>query len=307
MKYGRMTMTGIIYDIKKFSIHDEPGIRTTVFLKGCNLKCIWCHNPESQYNSLDISFNAELCNNCMKCIPSCILQCHEDNQGIHYFKRENCSSCGVCANQCKTKALQVIGNRLSVSDIMIKVIEDMPFYERSGGGLTISGGEPTLQLEFVKNILRSAKDNKIHTCLDTCGFCHFENLIQIIGDVDIFLYDLKETNSEIHEEVTGVPNEKIIDNLYKLDSIGGKIILRCPIIPGINNRDNYFGKIANIANDLNNILEINIIPYHPFGRSKYGKLAKSYQMCDLDQPDNATVNLWIEKVRTQTKVKVKRA
>ena len=295
-----------IFNIQKFSINDGPGIRTTVFMKGCPLDCLWCHNPESKSRTPEIFYNAEKCIGCREC-SVCPKGCHTFKDTEHIYNREKCDACGECARVCYSDALELVGTEKSVDEVIAEVMKDKAFYENSDGGMTLSGGEPMFQFDFAYELLKSAKENGLHTCIETCGFAKWEQYEKIADLVDIFLFDYKATGSDKHKEFTGVPNELILQNLKKLDDIGCKTILRCPIIPGLNNTDEHFKGIAETANGLKNILEINIEPYHPLGKSKSEQLGKEYVLGDLTFTDEDTVKKWIEKVSAQTEVTVKKA
>ena len=265
-------LTGMVFDIKKFAIHDGPGIRTTVFLKGCPLQCLWCHNPESQAGEPAISFMPEKCIGCGWCFEVCPQHCHSMYGDQHVFDRDQCTACGKCTEQCYAQALEIIGKEKNVTEVITEVMQDKAFYDNSGGGITISGGEPMAQFEFTKALLMEAKKHGLHTCLDTCGYTEFKKYKEILENVDIFLYDLKETDPFRHKEYTGVGLDLILENLQKLDDAGAKIYLRCPLIPGMNTRTEHIEAIAKIAKKLNNLLEIDIMPYHPLGESKQKRL-----------------------------------
>ncbi|MBO5454313.1 MAG: glycyl-radical enzyme activating protein [Clostridia bacterium] len=298
---------GTVFNIQKFSVNDGPGIRTTVFLKGCPLNCIWCHNPESKSSKPELMYDAKKCIGCSKCMEVCPSKCHSFTAGIHSVKRQNCAVCSKCAEVCPASALEMAGTLKTVSEVMEEVLKDKAFYENSGGGMTISGGEPMFQFEFTYELLKEAKINGLHTCIETCGFTKEEHYKKIIDLVDIFLFDYKETDSVKHKEFTGVDNNLILSNLKMLDSEGAKTILRCPIIPTLNDNEEHFDGIAQVANSLKNILEINIEPYHPLGSGKAQMLGKDYQLQDLTFPENETVEGWIKYISTKTKTPVKKA
>ncbi|MDO9542777.1 MAG: glycyl-radical enzyme activating protein [Kiritimatiellia bacterium] len=298
-------LSGIVFNIQKFSINDGPGIRTTVFLKGCPLHCIWCHNPESREKGIEISFIAERCIGCGYCFRVCPHQCHVMENDKHEFNRDLCARCGLCAKECHAQALEAVGKSMSVAEVMEEVVKDRPFYETSGGGMTLSGGEPLAQHEFSKALLRAAKKDKIHTAMETCGYAPFTAYAAILDDVDLFLYDYKETDPALHRKFTGVDNALILENLFKIDQRGGRIILRCPIIPGLNDRADHFAGMATTANKLKNIVEIQVLPYHPLGESKSARLGKKYALAGKPFVGKEIVEKWIKKISKKTSVSVK--
>lgn len=298
---------GTVFNIQKFSVNDGPGIRTTVFMKGCPLNCVWCHNPESKSFKHEIFYNEKKCIGCQKCKNVCEFKCHSFIDGLHLYDRKNCIACGKCAEVCVSEALETVGYDKSVDEVIKEVIKDKIFYDNSGGGITLSGGEPMYQFEFTYELLKEAKKNNIHTCIETCGFSSEENYRAIADYTDIFLFDCKETNPIKHKKFTGVSNELILKNLMMLDKLGCKIIIRCPIIPGLNDTKEHFDNIAKTANELNNILEINIEPYHPLGKGKAEMLGKKYFLNNLSFPDDKTVEEWIQNISSKTNTPVRKA
>lgn len=299
-------MKGMVFDIMKFAIHDGPGIRTTVFLKGCPLNCLWCHNPESKQNHPEISFISDKCILCGFCASVCRNKCHIIEGNAHSYDRSKCLRCGACTVSCYAKALEVIGKEMTVEEVIAEVIKDVPFYETSGGGMTVSGGEPMAQFHFTKALMREAKKNKLHNCLETSGFASFDKFMQIRPFVDIFLYDFKESDPERHLKYTGVPQAPILKNLIELDRRGSKTVLRCPIIPKINDRKSHFKEIANLANRLANIIEVNILPYHPLGKSKSLRIGKKYPLDNKSFPEEMEIGKWIDTVQGMTSIPVKK-
>lgn len=299
-------MNGTIFNIQKFCVNDGPGIRTTVFMKGCPLGCIWCHNPESKSVKTEIFYDAQKCIGCKACAAVCENGCHIITEASHEFDRSSCIACGKCAKQCYVKALEPVGTVVTVPEVMVKVLRDKPFYNKSGGGLTVSGGEPMLQYELVKGLLSAAKENGLHTCMETCGYAKGEQYREIAEYVDLFLFDYKVTDPSDHQRYTGVDNRLILENLKMLDSMGAKTILRCPIIPTYNDNDAHLLGIASLANSLEHIAEIDIEPYHPLGSSKSDMLGKAYALRDLIFPDESAVKNWMKIIQEHTKVEVKR-
>ncbi|MBQ7337212.1 MAG: glycyl-radical enzyme activating protein [Clostridia bacterium] len=300
-------MIGTIFNIQKFSINDGPGIRTTVFLKGCPLHCLWCHNPESHRIEPELFYNENKCVGCRECARACPYGCHTFPDGKHCFDRSRCIQCGKCADICPSAALETVGMRRSVEDIMTEVLKDRVFYETSGGGMTVSGGEPMLQFDFTLALLKSAKEHGLHTCMETCGYTDEDKLRAVAPYVDLFLYDYKETSPARHKQYTGVSNRRILKNLRTLNDMGCDIVLRCPIIPTLNDRDDHFAGIATLASRLPHVTEINVEPYHPLGSGKAAMLGREYALPDLTFPAEETVQDWIARIAAQTSVPVKKA
>jgi glycyl-radical enzyme activating protein len=299
-------MVGIVSEIQKFSIHDGPGIRTTVFLKGCPLRCRWCHNPESHEKGVEISYLPERCILCGYCARVCPEHCHRIEDGKHLFDRTRCARCGLCTKECYAKGLETIGREMTVEKVLAEALKDRAFYENSGGGITLSGGEPMLQFEFTKALLLAARREGLHTVIETCGFAPTERYREIQPAVDLFYFDIKETDSAKHREFTGVPNEQIVENLRMLDAAGARIVLRCPVIPGLNDREDHFAAVAALAETLENLLEIHVMPYHRLGAAKSQRIGKKYAMPDVAMPEEAAVKQWLVALRSRVRVPVRR-
>jgi len=269
---------GIVFNIQKFSIHDGPGIRTTVFLKGCPLRCLWCHNPEGLSPDPEIEFDASKCIGCRACASLCRSGCHSfsesENTVRHLYERTKCERCGICQENCIASALKTVGSRMTVGEVMRIVMADKIFYETSGGGMTVSGGEPFMQADFTLALLAAAKSNGLHTAVETCGFCSRSALEKALPLTDLFLFDYKATGNDLHKKLTGAEQQKILSNLFFISENGGRIILRCPIIPGANDTEEHFEKIAALSSELSGAERIDLEPYHALGTGKAPKIGK---------------------------------
>lgn len=276
---------GKIVSVKRFEIHDGDGVRTTLFLKGCPLKCRWCHNPESISSSPTLFYNPQKCINCGECLNLC--DCHTTEKSLHIFKRENCISCGKCAEICLGDALTLYGKEVSVDEILPKLLEDKPFFDESGGGVTLSGGEPLMQSEFCAEILKNLKEGGINTAVDTCGYVKRQDIDRVLPYTNTFLYDVKAIDSAVHKKCTGVTNEIILENLKYIDSLNKALEVRIPFVPTMN--DGEMPKIAEFLSNLKNLKKIKILPYHGFGASKYKYIGEKYGLT-IDSPSESQLN-----------------
>lgn len=278
--------TGIIFDIRRYSIHDGPGIRTTVFFKGCPLNCWWCHNPESQASSIEMMYRENRCIRCGACLEICPRGALSWETDLIVLDKEKCDLCGDCADVCYTEARQMVGQEMTISQAMEEIERDIAFYDQSGGGVTFSGGEPLFQPDFLHVLLQACKEKEIHTALDTCGFTPWEILDRVRGYVDLFLYDLKLMEDAKHRQFTGVSNELILRNLQALSSYGHHIILRLPVIPGVNDDDDNVHQIGAFAAALPHLDGIDILPYHRIGLDKYIRLNMDYKLPEISSPSS---------------------
>jgi len=275
--------TGIIFNIQRYSIHDGPGIRTTVFLKGCPLNCWWCQNPESQLSGQEMVFREDRCIGCGACSTICPSGAIKIKNGIPITEKEKCILCGKCIEKCPALAREMIGKKLTAEEIIKEVEKDLVFYEESGGGVTFSGGEPLGQSEFLESLLICCQKKKIHTAVDTSGYISWEILSKISSKVDLFLYDLKIMDSERHKKYTGISNEIILENLKKLSSVHNNIFVRFPVIPGINDDYQNIKETAEFLSSLK-IAQVNLLPYHYIGIDKYRRLGRIYKLVTTQPP-----------------------
>jgi pyruvate formate lyase activating enzyme len=274
---------GIVFDIKHFAVHDGPGIRTTVFLKGCPLRCAWCHSPESQSPRPEVLFHAESCISCGACIEAC--PTGAQTTGPEKIRRELCTGCGRCADACYAEALQFVGETMTVDEVLREVERDRVLYDESGGGITLSGGEPTQQPKFATELLRRLKEGGHHTALDTCGHADWGILEPMLRDVDLVLYDIKHAEPTVHEALTGVGNELITSNLAKIaERRSSRIVVRFPVVPGRNDSPSNIKATAALLGGMAGIEAIELLPYHDLGTPKYIALGRPYLLTGLEPP-----------------------
>ncbi len=295
---------GIVFNIQRYSLHDGPGIRTTVFLKGCPLNCWWCHNPEGQKNSSEIIFYEDRCKACGLCILHCPNNAIQMINGKPITQPEECRQCGECAKFCPTQARELIGKKMTVQEVVQEIEKDIIFFEESGGGVTISGGEPLQQLDFLLELLEDCHRKGISTAVDTCGYITWNRLEKIIEQTDLFLFDLKLMDNKKHKKFTGVSNQNILENLKKLSSIHQNIYIRFPIIPGVNDDIKNVREMGEFLSTLR-ITQINLLPYHNLGLEKYKKLGKNYTLTMTRPPEEDKLST-ISRILQEYNLKVKR-
>lgn len=286
---------GRIFNIQKYSIHDGPGIRTTVFLKGCPLSCIWCHNPESQSPGQEVLFYGRRCIGCGKCMEACKQGAIYLQDGKMQYDREKCTSCGSCTEVCYPKAREVAGNLVDVNYVMNQIEKDRIFYEESGGGVTFSGGEPLMQHEFLLELLKQCKEREIHTAVDTCGYADPDVLASVSMYTDLYLYDLKLIDDEKHTKYTGASNKLILENLKTISKLGKRIFIRIPLIPGINDDNENIEATARIIKNTTGVEQVNLLPYHNIAVDKYNRLGRSNCLMKIKVPTEEEIGQIAQK------------
>ena len=288
---------GIVFDIQKFALHDGPGIRTTVFLKGCELRCHWCCNPESQLPTPQLAYDEGKCTHCMDCVGSCQFEALTKDGHRLRVNFGKCTGCGACVQECAYDALKIFGYETEAQSVVSEVIKDKMYFDNSGGGITLSGGDPVFQHEFSYQILKLARENGIHTCIETSGYCNPEIIKKLAEVTDLFLFDFKHYKNEMHEKYTGVPNHTILANLDFLSKSGHKIILRCPVIPGVNDSLEHFKAIAEISNKYAAIQSVEIMPFHDWGFHKYKLIGKDRPRINSEAVPKEISKKWVEGLR----------
>jgi pyruvate formate lyase activating enzyme len=268
---------GEVFDIKRFAVHDGPGIRTTVFVKGCNMTCWWCHNPESKRSKEELFYAESKCRYCGRCVSVCPTGLHRiieaDGSRRHEIDFNKCKLCGRCVQVCPVEALRIVGSKRSAGKVIAEVLEDRHYYVTSGGGMTVSGGEPTVQIDFLEALLTLAKHEGISTVVDTNGASDWNRYERILPLTDLFLFDLKQMNEKKHKTLTGASLEKVLETLRRISSAGGKVQIRCPVIPNANAEDDeHWRRVANVAKELPGVIGVEYLPYHRLWVSKFAGL-----------------------------------
>lgn len=286
---------GRIASLKRMAVHDGPGLRTTLFLKGCPLRCRWCHNPECISPKPEVAYLPEKCLSCGACVALC--RANRITEKGHVFDRSLCSACGQCEEICLGRAFTYYGREMTVQEAVELLLEDRAFYEASGGGVTLSGGEPLMQASFSAAILQKIKREGIHTAVDTCGFAGREALDEVIPYTDLFLLDIKAASSQLHRACTGQPNEPILRNLEYLNRLGKPMEIRVPYIPGWNDRE--MPQIAHLLKGLQSVTMVRLLPYHPYAASKYTSLGCRYEMPETVGPSRETMQRAVEVFLSQ--------
>ncbi len=291
---------GIVFNIQYFNLHDGPGTRTLVFFKGCPLQCKWCSNPESMSRLPEVGFTGSRCNGCGKCLDVCPEEALYLNDGkVLNVDRQKCNACGECVSACSEEALTVYGKEMTDREVFEVVYKDKMFYEGTGGGVTVSGGEPLLQPDFLISLFNLCRDTGIHTCMETTGYTSAKVFQRVLPLTDHILFDLKHMDSSLHQEFTGKPNRQILDNAELAAGSGIPVMFRMPLVPGFNDTPQNLEATANFIKrfDGNEVQGIEIMPYHRMGMGKYEALDKAYTLNDIkpSEPD------YVESIRQKIK------
>ena len=284
--------TAVLFDIQRFCLQDGPGIRTTVFFKGCPLRCQWCHNPESLRIAPQLTYRAHKCAHCGACADVCPVNAQRFEGGAHRYVPESCIHCGRCAEVCCYGALELLGRRWSLAELLAAMQPDMPYFA-TGGGVTLSGGEPMMQAAFATAFAKAIKQCGVHVAVETCGYAPPEAFEAIAPYVDLFLFDFKATGEETHRLLTGVSQEPILANLHLLNALQKPITLRCPLVPDVNDSPVHLAAIAETVQRYPAIRALELLPYHRMGETKRVQLGQAMSLPDVQPPTDERKQIWL--------------
>lgn len=289
---------GWVFDIQRFSLHDGPGIRTTIFIKGCPLQCIWCHNPEGISPRPQVRVNFNICTLCGRCADVCESGCHIIDKNSHLLRLDRCMLCGRCASVCLNKATEIVGRKMTAEDVMSIVRKDIPFYEQSGGGVTLSGGEPMAQPEFALAIMKMAHTENVHTAIETSLCVNWQVVEKFIETADLFLVDLKHIDETLHKELTGISNRQILSNVRRLAQTTKPMIIRICLVPGYNANSDFAEKLVEFITSLEQTPEVEILLYHRLGIPKWKAIGEQPPMPeDVPAADRDDASEWVQRLR----------
>ena len=275
--------SGMVFNIQRFSVHDGPGIRTTVFLKGCPLSCLWCHNPEGIDPEPELARTPARCIECGECVQVCPRGLPVPGKTPPPEALDPCLVCGACAEVCPSEARQVAGHTMTVDEVMAEIVKDRVFFEESGGGVTFSGGEPLGQPRFLENLLAACRRQGVHTTVDTCGLAPLADIESVADLCDLWLYDIKTVDDRVHRQVTGASNAQILTNLRRLGDGSRRIWVRVPVVPGINDSSENLAATARLAASIPGVERVCLLPYHPMGRDKLRRLGRTAERADVER------------------------
>jgi len=288
--------SGTVFNIQRFSVHDGPGIRTTVFLKGCPLACAWCHNPEGIASGPEVTLSLNRCIECGECVQVCPLSLPVPGAAPTAEALDLCLSCGACAEACPCEARQLAGRHMTVEEVVAEVLKDRIFFDESGGGVTFSGGEPLWQAGFLRRLLSACRNLGIHTAVDTSGLASWEDLAAVAELTDLILYDIKMMDDGVHQTYTGVSNRPILANLRRLGAVHRRIWVRVPVIPGINDSQENLEATARLAASAEGVERVCLLPYHPLGEDKLRRLGRDSILTELSRPSTARMENLVNMV-----------
>jgi pyruvate formate lyase activating enzyme len=303
-----MNTADVVFNIQRFSLHDGPGIRTTVFLKGCSMSCFWCHNPEGQHPEPELRYFPERCIACGQCVISCPNHAHEMRDGTHVFLRENCVLSGKCVETCYSRALQMEGRVMTVGQVMEEILPDKPFYQSSGGGVTLSGGEPALGKDFARDVLEQCKNHGLHTAIETCGEVPWASLEALFPFTDLIMMDIKHLDDNKHQLATGQPNDRILSNARRLALSGKTVVFRTPVVPSVNDTEEEITQIAAFVRELIEVrksagqngsgeITYELLAFHKLAAGKYPSLGLEYKMHDVEPPTKERMTALLNAAR----------
>lgn len=281
---------GTIFNINRYAIHDGAGIRTTVFFKGCPIRCHWCSNPESQKTAFELSYLKSECILCGRCVESCPQNAIRLSENVHSIDRKACNLCGECVLPCPSGALEITGRTISARELYGEVSTDRPFWERSHGGVTISGGEPLVQPAFAKAFLNICQDNYVHTAIETCLHVPQDSLQGILPFVDQVICDLKIMDDTLHKKFTGGSNSLILKNIATLLATDKEVLVRMPLLPGVNDDENNLRAVGTFIESHREGTQFELLPYHQMGEAKYERLGRSYKMTTMSPPSKKSMS-----------------